>query len=80
MELRDLTKDTYTYYLKVDEHGKQSGMLQFVEPDGIIHHRLNNCSTVTGRLSGSNPNMQNIPRDGTSKVKEMFCSRFGESG
>ncbi len=80
MEYRDLTKDVNTYYLKVDESGKQSGMLKFVEPDGIIHHRLNNCSTVTGRLSGSNPNMQNIPRDGTSKVKEMFSSRFGESG
>ena len=79
-ELKALEKDTGTYYLRSDANGKQSGMLQFVEPDGIIHHRLNNCSTVTGRLSGSNPNMQNIPRDGTSKVKEMFSSRFGESG
>ena len=79
-ELKALEKDTGTYYLRTDANGKQSGMLQFVEPDGIIHHRLNNCSTVTGRLSGSNPNMQNIPRDGTSKVKEMFSSRFGESG
>ncbi|QNO11440.1 putative DNA polymerase [Acinetobacter phage Aristophanes] len=79
-ELKALEKDTGTYYLRTDANGKQSGMLQFVEPDGIIHHRLNNCSTVTGRLSGSNPNMQNIPRDGTSKVKEMFSSRFGELG
>lgn len=75
-ELKALEKDTGTYYLRTDDSGKQSGMLQYVEPDGIIHHRLNNCSTVTGRLSGSNPNMQNIPRDGTSKVKEMFSSRF----
>ena len=79
-ELKALEKDQGTYYLKVDDKGKESGMLKFVEPDGIIHHRLNNCSTVTGRLSGSNPNMQNIPRDGTSKVKEMFCSRFGKDG
>lgn len=79
-ELKALEKDTGTYYLRTDDSGKQSGMLQYVEPDGIIHHRLNNCSTVTGRLSGSNPNMQNIPRDGTSKVKEMFSSRFGENG
>lgn len=79
-ELKALEKDTGTYYLRTDDSGKQSGMLQYVEPDGIIHHRLNNCSTVTGRLSGSNPNMQNIPRDGTSKVKEMFSSRFGEDG
>lgn len=79
-ELKALEKDTGTYYLRTDANGKQSGILQFVEPDGIIHHRLNNCSTVTGRLSGSNPNMQNIPRDGTSKVKEMFSSRFGVEG
>lgn len=79
-ELKALEKDQGTYYLKTDVSGKKSGMLQYVEPDGIIHHRLNNCSTVTGRLSGSNPNMQNIPRDGTSKVKEMFCSRFGKDG
>ncbi len=79
-ELKALEKDTGTYYLRTDANGKQSGMLQFVEPAGIIHHRLNNCSTVTGRLSGSNPNMQNIPRDGTSKVKEMFSSRFGVEG
>lgn len=79
-ELKSLEKDTGTYYLRTDDSGKQSGMLQYVEPDGIIHHRLNNCSTVTGRLSGSNPNMQNIPRDGTSKVKEMFSSRFGSEG
>ena len=80
MEYRDLTKDVNTYYLKVDDKGNESGMLKYVEPDGIIHHRLNNCATVTGRLSGSSPNMQNLPRDGTSKVKEMFSSRFGSEG
>lgn len=79
-ELKGLEKDTGTYYLRTDSKGVETGMLKYVEPDSIIHHRLNNCSTVTGRLSGSNPNMQNIPRDGTSKVKEMFSSRFGELG
>lgn len=79
-ELAALLKDTGTYYLQVDKSGKQSGMLQFVEPDGIIHHQLNNCATITGRLSGSKPNLQNIPRDGTSRVKEMFTSRFGANG
>lgn len=79
-ELADLVKDVTTYYLQVDASGKKSGMLQFVEPSNIIHHQLNNCSTVTGRLSGSRPNMQNVPRGGTSKVKEMFVSRFGADG
>ena len=89
-ELGALEKDTGTYYLRTEynEDGsvkKTSGMLQYVIPSdaegsGIIHHRLNTCATVTGRLSGSNPNLQNLPRDGTSKVKQMFTSRFGETG
>lgn len=79
-ELAKLEKDTGTYYLRTDASGKQSGMLQFVEPSGVIHHQLNNCATVTGRLSGSRPNLQNIPKDETSKVKEMFVSRFGADG
>ncbi|QOV07727.1 DNA polymerase I [Acinetobacter virus fBenAci001] len=79
-DMKKLIKDTTTYYLVEDDKGKQSGMLQYVEPNGIIHHQLNNCATVTGRLSGSRPNMQNIPRDGTSKVKQMFESRFGKEG
>lgn len=79
-ELKVLEKDTGSFYLRTDANGKQSGMLQYVEPNGIIHHQLNNCSTVTGRLSGSKPNLQQLPREGTSKVKEMFSSRFGESG
>lgn len=53
--LAALIKDTTTYYLSVDDNGKQSGMLQFVEPTGLIHHQLNSCATITGRLSGSKP-------------------------
>ncbi|UJD05039.1 DNA polymerase I [Klebsiella phage PWKp9B] len=89
-ELAALEKDTGTYYLRTEynEDGsvkKLSGMLQYVIPQspdgsGIIHHRLNTCSTVTGRLSGSNPNLQNLPRDGTSRVKQMFTSRYRAEG
>lgn len=89
-ELAGLEKDTGTYYLRTEYNKdgsvkKVSGMLQYVIPQsedgsGIIHHRLNTCSTVTGRLSASNPNLQNLPRDGTSRVKQMFTSRFGASG
>lgn len=89
-ELGALEKDTGTYYLRTEcnEDGsvkKLSGMLQYVIPQspdgsGIIHHRLNTCSTVTGRLSGSNPNLLNLPRDGTSRVKQMFTSRYGAGG
>nr|DAU44435.1 MAG TPA: DNA POLYMERASE [Caudoviricetes sp.] len=89
-ELAGLEKDTGTYYLRTEYNKdgsvkKVSGMLQYVIPEsvdgsGIIHHRLNTCSTVTGRLSASNPNLQNLPRDGTSRVKQMFTSRFGDAG
>lgn len=89
-ELASLEKDTGTYYLREElnadgEVKKVSGMLQYVIPQdedgsGIIHHRLNTTATVTGRLSSGNPNLQNLPRDGTSKVKQMFTSRFGKDG
>jgi len=96
-ELAALEKDTGTYYLRevLDAEGKvkeRKGMLQYVIPErpdgsGIIHHRLNTCATVTGRLSSSTPNLQNLPRpdedgDGVakSKVKQVFTSRFGDNG
>lgn len=86
-ELATLQKDTGTYYLMEDKNGKVSGMLQYVEPDSIIHHQLNNCSTITGRLSATKPNLQNLPRgdeddegNRKSKVKDMFTSRFGADG
>lgn len=85
VELASLEKDTGTYYLRqeTDDNGnvtKTKGMLQYVGPDSIVHHSLNTTATVTGRLSSSNPNLQNLPRDGTSKVKEMFTSRWGADG
>lgn len=64
----------------VDGCTKVKGMLQYVGPDSIVHHNLNVTATVTARLSSSTPNLQNLPRDGTSKVKQMFTSRFGERG
>lgn len=85
VKLAALEKDTGTYYLRTEynEDGsvkKTKGMMQYIGPDGIVHHSLNVTATVTTRLSSSNPNLQNLPRDGTSNVKEMFTSRFGEQG
>ena len=91
-ELAKLEKDTGTYYLRTEYNAdgsvkKVKGMLQFVGPDNIVHHSLNTTATVTGRLSSSTPNLQNLPRadeddEGVakSKVKEMFTSRFGPDG
>ena len=76
-----LDKDLGTYYLKeeLDEDGnvvKRSGMLQYCTEHNIVYHQLNCTSTVTGRLSSKQPNLQNIPRGDTSDVKRMFVSRF----
>jgi len=75
---QSLTKDLGTYYVRYEPKKKDYvGMLTCVRPGvHIIHHSLNHTSTVTSRLSSSNPNLQNIPRGDTSEVKKMFISRF----
>jgi len=83
--LAQLDKDNGTYYLTTEYNKdgsikKQKGMLQFVDDSSIIHHSLNGVSTITTRLSSARPNLHNLPRDGTSKVKQMFTSRFGTDG
>ena len=75
-ELMSMSKDLGTYYYRQDEDGKESGMLTLVDAEGIIHHKLNMCSTVTARLSSSDPNLQNIPKGNKSDVKTLFVSRF----
>jgi DNA polymerase-1 len=77
--LTKLSKILGTYYM-VGEGDKAKGMMTLVNANGIIHHKLNHTSTVTSRLSSSDPNLQNIPRAGTSNVKEAFESRFGTGG
>lgn len=74
------TKDLGTYFITYDDEGKAKGMLSLVDSHGIIHHSINHTSTVTGRFSASNPNLQNIPKGNKSKVKMVFVSRFGKDG
>ncbi|QOC54262.1 DNA polymerase family A [Aeromonas phage Atoyac10] len=78
-------KDLGAFYLKqtFNKDGsvkKTTGMLQYLSDDDFINHSLNCTSTVTGRLSSNKPNMQQIPRGDTSRVKEMFISRWGADG
>ena len=76
---QNLTKDLGTYYMRYDPRKKDYvGMLTCVMDDGIIHHSLNHTSTITSRLSSSNPNLQNVPRGDKSEVKKMFTSRFDD--
>jgi DNA polymerase-1 len=70
-------KDLGTYFWVEAEDGTRKGMLTKVGPDGIIHHKINHVTVVTGRLSSSDPNLQNLPRKDKSTVKYMFRSRFG---
>jgi hypothetical protein len=56
-ELMGMSKDLGTYYYRKDEAGKETGMLTLVDGQGIIHHKLNMCSTITARLSSSDPNL-----------------------
>lgn len=88
VRIGQLNKDIGSFYEKFVHNPdgtvtKHTGMLQYVQPDGIIHHSLNLTATVTGRLSASKPNLQQLPRTDAddkgvakSRVKEMFVSRF----
>ena len=52
------------------------GIATHVKNDGRLHVRLLQHRTGTGRLSGADPNMQNMPRGGTFPVKRVFTSRW----
>ncbi len=52
------------------------GIENFIKDDGFLHVKLNQHVTATGRFSGANPNMQNMPRGSTFPIKKIFVSRF----
>lgn len=58
-------------YRRTYVHGLRSN----IDLDGRIHTTYNLHGTVTGRLSSSNPNLQNIPRDKT--IKNIFKATPG---
>lgn len=66
LEYRKATKLLKTYVY---------GLWERKDVDNVIHCEFKLHGTETGRLSSSNPNMQNIPRD--SSIKKLFIARPG---
>lgn len=56
------------------------GIEHYTKRDGFLHVTLTQHVTATGRFSGRNPNMQNMPRGGTFPVKKVFISRWNCDG
>ena len=67
---RSLTKLRSTY---------TEALLESMRPSGRVHTHFNQAGASTGRLSSSNPNLQNIPirtADGR-QIREAFCAADG---
>ena len=70
LDYRMLTKLKSTY---------ADGLLKLIDPDGRIRTKFQMTVTATGRLSSTDPNLQNIPirRELGSHIREMFIASKG---
>lgn len=72
LEYRMLTKLKSTY---------ADGLLKVISPDGRIHTSFQMTVTATGRLSSTEPNLQNIPvrRKLGAEIRRMFVASPGKT-
>ena len=70
LDYRMLTKLKSTY---------ADGLIKVISPDGRIHTNFKMTVTATGRLSSTEPNLQNIPvrRELGSEIRRMFVAAPG---
>ena len=74
VERRVLVKKQNTYFTAIKD---------LIQEDGLLHGSLNHCSVITGRLSSTAPNLQNMPKEDDEdpfNVKSAFVSRWGDLG
>jgi DNA polymerase I len=65
LKYRELSKQLSTYVQGLSKH----------VINDFIYGKLNHTATVTGRLSSTNPNLQNISNN---PIKKIFTSRFND--
>ena len=71
LEWRVITKMRNTY---------AEGLMRFLRDDMRVHPHINIAGTATGRMSCSEPNLQNIPRSDSKEgkmVKDLFIAPEG---
>jgi len=70
MDYRMLTKLKSTY---------ADGLMKVIDPDGRVRTTFQNLVTATGRLSSTDPNLQNIPvrTDLGAEIRKMFVPKAG---
>ena len=70
LEYRMLTKLSSTY---------AEGLIKYLDDHNKIHTTFQNMVTATGRLSSTDPNLQNIPvrRELGSEIRKMFVAQKG---
>ena len=70
LKYRQVTKLRSTY---------AEGLVPFIRSDGRIHGRFNQTITATGRISSTEPNLQNIPirKELGQEIRKAFTAKEG---